>query len=120
MCNSAAFDEGKALIVESGCELDGENLGALVHLTCPVQLDTAAVTESVTGATVRGALTVRAALIHPNSREPCHRELLWCALPQVTSTVQMMLWTERSYHEVGGATCFCFNTTWTSMAAGTG
>lgn len=65
MCNSAAFDEGKALIVESGCELDGENLGALVHLTCPVQLDTAAVTESVTGATVRGALTVRAALIHP-------------------------------------------------------
>ena len=25
----------------------------------------------------------------------------------------MMLWTERSYHEVGGATCFCFNKTWT-------
>ena len=65
MCNSTAFDEGKALIVESGCELDGENLGALVHFACPVQLDTAAVTESVTGATIRGALTVRAALIHP-------------------------------------------------------
>jgi len=70
VCNSAAFDEGKALIVESGCELDGENLGALVHFTCPVQLDTAAVTESVTGATVRGALTVRAALIHPTHASP--------------------------------------------------
>ena len=80
VCNSTAFDEGKALIVESGCELDGENLGALVHFNCPVQLDTAAVTESVTGATVRGALTVRA-LLHPKlTRTLPSRAALVCCL----------------------------------------
>ena len=58
VCTSAAFDAGKAIIVDTACENNAANMGELVHYTCPVQLDTAEVTESVTGATIPGALEV--------------------------------------------------------------
>lgn len=67
VCTSAAFDAGKAIIVDTACENNAANMGDLVHYTCPVQLDTAEVTESVTGATIPGALKVAARLRCPST-----------------------------------------------------